>query len=530
MLILTPVILLIITSLVLTVMLFWRPKIGIIWFIAVISAFLTWLIVLFLRLRMPETFSIGSSESNGIFPFITSFRLDKVSWPYAWAITASLLACTLTAVVGLATKAFSRADWVSLPASLVFGGLGLCSVFSGNLNTLLLSWAAFDLLWLFIMLGTNQDHQAIVLAFAIRSAGIFLAIAMAFTQPAGTPLTFPTVDAVGNTILFMAALIRLGSFSVSERSIDQTISNQAFHRFSTIVIASSAFIVITRGSGEILPSLVPLLLGLASIVALLCSLIGLIQYQEPSISWLWIGGMASLVVISALIGEPEASLAWGIALILSGSLFFFMNFIARTNKFLFLLGFLGLSTLPFTPTWQGIRIYPVPGAGSEGGFAWMIWLLAQSFLLVCFSIAMLKPRPSQPATDRWAYVIPPIGLSLLPLTQFTILVIGVPGLTNDLEAFPTLALALFSLVSIALAVIGVRFYPRTPRVSTRISTALNKITPYDWVTHSIGWFFAWITQFVEFIEQLIEGRGGILWTLLFVLLLFALWIQFGAGG
>jgi hypothetical protein len=530
MVILLPILVLFLAALSMTALLFWRPKIGIIWFSAVISAFLAWSIVLFLRLQLPDSFTPITGRSTELVPLVITFRLDKISWPYSLALAASLLAYVLIAVVGLTSKSFNRSEWISLPASLVLGGLGLSAVFSGNLNTLLLSWAAIDLLWLFFMLGTSRDYLVIMLTFAVRAAGIYLAIAMAFTQPAGTPLIFPGLDPAGNTILFLAAFLRLGSMLLNDRFVDQRNTKQTFHVISTVVLAASAMIVVTRESGEIMPSLAPVFVGLTTSLAVIFGLLGLIRYQRSGATWLWISGIASLGVISAIIAQTDASLAWGIALILSGSLLCLLNLSSRAIKFLFVIGFICLSTLPFTPNWQGIRIYPLPGEGFKTGYSWLFWLLAQAFLFASFTMIMLKPRPAQPATERWAHVLPLIGLIFLPVTQITILLIGVPGITNDLQAFPPLSLIVFSLIPIAFTAIGARFFPKTTRVSVRASAFLDRISPYQWISRTIDRVFNGIAHFIGFIDQLIEGEGGILWTMLFVLLLFALWIRFRAGG
>jgi hypothetical protein len=530
MLILLPISLLILVSLALTVMQAWRPRLGIAWLVSAITTFLAWLIVFLMRLRIPETFTIGSAAPPGNMPFTAILRLDNISWVYAWALSASLLAFTFIIATQLTTKESDRPGWASLAASLFFGGLGLCAIFSGNLNTLILTWAGIDLILLFLLLKSSQDQHAVLSAFAVRGLGLFLAIGAALTQPAGGLLTFPIVNTTASTLVFLGAVIRLSSIVISSRNIGSRNSSQEFNLFFNLVIVASALIVITRGSTGILPDLGRILLGISGGSVLLCGLTWFLLYPGAERFWLWITGISALAVIAALMGEAEASLAWGIVLILPGSLMLFTNFRPRFTNTWFLAGLISLSTLPFTPAWQAIRIYPIPGEWFNQGLGWVIWLLAQTLLLAGYIIAMLKPRSPLPGRDRWVEIVYPAGLLALPLTHISILLFGTPGLTNDLQSFPAVSLSLVSLASLALAIAGARFFQRESLFSARFTSGLLKITPYEWVSSGLGGLYRVLSLSIMFVNRILEGEGGILWTLLFLLLLFALWFQFGSGG
>jgi hypothetical protein len=202
----------------------------------------------------------------------------------------------------------------------------------------------------------------------------------------------------------------------------------------------------------------------------------------------------------------------------------------RSVKALFVLGLIGISALPFTPAWQGIRLYPLPSQISGQGIWWWIVMLAQSLLTSCYILFALHPRKALAGAERWVWIVYPLGLAFLPVTQFIILVFGVPGLSNDLLAFPPLYLSWINLVVLALAIAATWIALRAPHLVSKLSTSLARITPYEWCKRGYNVIFTAISRFVHFFDQILEGEGGILWTLLFLLLLIALLIQFAARG
>jgi hypothetical protein len=77
----------------------------------------------------------------------------------------------------LTDVARARADWSAWAASLVLAALGLLAVLAANPLTLLLAWAAIDLVEFFILLnhtGLSRENERVVIAFSVRVAGLLL--------------------------------------------------------------------------------------------------------------------------------------------------------------------------------------------------------------------------------------------------------------------------------------------------------------------------------------------------------------------
>jgi len=528
-LIILPISLLFLTAAILTGLQILKLKSGSTWLVSAILAFVVWVIVMLMRFRIPETLIFGSSKSIITLPFQYILLLDKISWPYAWGLSASLLALILVSATQLSSSLSNRPDRWAWPINLVFGGLGLLAVFSGNLYTMILSWAAIDLIWLFLMLSKAHDHQVALITFTIRAFGLFLAINASYTRPLGEPIIFPIINAPINTLLFMSALVRILSIGWSRKLIGQSDQNQTNSPFIDIVVAATALITVTRSATGLDMRLIQTIIVLTGAIGVICGIAWLLLAKERSNSSFWLVGVSTLAAAAAAQGETQASLAWGIVLLLPGS--FLLYYLAKFRFFIVLLvtAVIGISTLPFTPAWQGIRLYPLPGEILGHSVGWIVLLITQTMLTAGFIRSLLQPRESVSGAERWIWSIYPIGLAILLLTQIMIFIFGLPGLANDLQAFPPLTLAWANLAILILTVSGL-WISRTPSERLeRIRVRLTTITLYESIFRTMRGVFRFISILVHFVNHILEGEGGIIWTLLILILLFALFYQFGIG-
>ena len=530
MLIVLPILLLIGIPLFLVSLRFLRPKTGILWLISALTALAVWIMLMIFRLKIPDsaTFGLGKSLS---FSFITTFLLDKISWPYAWALIASLLAMILTSVVYRSVEDSPSPNWTIWPQGSLLAGLGLSAIFAGNLYTLILSWTAIDLFLLYLMVTNLNSTQDALVSFAIRVAGTFVAIGAILANSQGTPISLPLVNQNVNTLVFIGSLIRLGSIGVSWKARQLSIPQQGMKSFINLVLVTSVLVVITRGSSSgISSNLIPIFLVIISIVAMIFGIMAYLTIKEMWWRFYWIMGFSAISIVAAIQGEVEASLAWGVALLLPGSLILYYYARMRSIYVFLFFGILGISALPFTPAWLGIRIYPIPGQMMEQSIWWLMILLAQSFLTACFILVTIHQRQALGGAERWVWIVYPLGLIFLVVTQYTILIFGIPGLSNDLLAFPSLIFSWINLAVIALTIGVMWTIHRANQSLSRLYLHLARITPYAWCERAYQVIFIIIRRFLQFIDQILEGKGGILWTLLFLLLLIALLIQFTARG
>ena len=169
MIILLPAAILILFALVLLMVRFFVPESRYYWLVAVFGSLLG-LIGVFVwqtQISLVREFSIWRSTS--VFSQSPTFHADGIAWPFAVSLLALNAAIIITAVV--------RSN-VPIPfnfvGTLVLTSLGVLAVSADNPLTLVMIWAAIDLVELITQLRFVEDpklSERVVIAFASRAAG-----------------------------------------------------------------------------------------------------------------------------------------------------------------------------------------------------------------------------------------------------------------------------------------------------------------------------------------------------------------------
>lgn len=524
-LILVPLLILLAASLVMLVIRLYRPRFAYFWLVAAWGVLLSWPSVLLARLRLPLELPLMDWQPAELFPLSPVLLMDRISWPFALSLATLVLAVILTDVARAA-----EADWRAWANSMTIAALGILAVLAGNPLTLLLAWAIIDLIELIILLGQVRQSRArnrVVVAFSARVAGILLVIwAGAVARASGSPLTFSSISPQISVYLLLAAGLRLGVLPLHMPFLQEVPLRRGLGTLLRLVPVAASLVMLVRSAAVGAPaSLSPYLVFLAGLAALYGGLSWASANDELDGRPFWILGMAALSVAAAARAQPEASLAWGIALLLSGGLLFLSSARHRFLLPLSLLGLLGISALPFTPAWQGVRLYSPPFSPILP-----IFLIAQALLMIGYLRHALQPGHSLAGMERWTWVIYPWGLALLPLAHFVISWWGQPGLVEGSQIFPSLISTWPALAILILAGLMVAWNLRAPLVPLKAINSLRQFFSFNWLYsllwngyHTLGRVFA-------FINLIFEGEGGILWTLLLLTLLLSLLVQRSAGG
>jgi hypothetical protein len=234
----------------------------------------------------------------------------------------------------------------------------------------------------------------------------------------------------------------------------------------------------------------------------------------------WIITLASLAIASALRGNPLGSVAWGVALVLVGSALFLASIQHKIlQRVLLIAGLWGISSLPFSPT--------APGWESGVGPSWAAWLAwpmlvaAQALLAAGFIRHAARPAASVPldAQIAWARNIYPIGIGL-PLA--TLILLGLFG-WDGARSLGTLPAGL-SAAALTLALLWL-----TPRLRWLNPLRAHWVRPQQTEPSRLDSFYnpVWnlyrtFGRMSESISAALEGDGGILWALLFLVLFLSL--------
>jgi len=234
--------------------------------------------------------------------------------------------------------------------------------------------------------------------------------------------------------------------------------------------------------------------------------------------------MAGLAIYSSINGNQIATLAWTLALILSGSVLFLFSARGRILTVIPLLAVIGFTGLPFTPTvvgWQGIII-------SGGLFRNFLMILSVSIIILGYLRHATIIGELLAQKEKWIWITYPLGLFILILTQWFIFLI------SDLEWYLT-GILVASITAFLLPLIIfflIRRFLRESdyaeflqRVLQPVGNLIISFLSFRWVYNLIWSFLGLIQRLVNVLTNIFEGQGGIVWVIVFLVMLISLVIS-----
>jgi hypothetical protein len=496
-----------------------RPNHRFAWLIAAGGAFLAWASVLLWQARMPLLLELPAWGSGALFADSPFFLADHVNWPYALALTTLGLAVILTAVVRENFPA--PFPWAG---ALTLIGFGLLAVLADNPLTLVVVWAALDVTELLTQLVSVEGHasERVVAGFAARTVGMGLVLWAGWVSLSrGVALDFRSPLPEAGVYLILAAGLRLGVLPLHLAYDTESAVRRGFGTALRLVSAASSLVILARIPAQGITSpLAPVLLLLVAAAGVYGGWMWMRSPDELAGRPYWVITLSSLAIASALRGNPIGSVAWGVALILAGGALFLSSVQHKIlQRVLLVAGLWGISSLPFSPTASGW------GAGADILWAsWLSWpmlITAQALLAAGFIRQTLRPASSVPldAQMAGARTIYPIGIGL-PLAVLVLL--GLFGW--DGARLPGTLPAGLTAAALTAALLWL-----TPRLRWLNPVRAHWIRPQESEPSRLDSFYNafWhlyrsLGRLSESISAMLEGDGGILWALLFLVLFLSL--------
>ena len=522
---LLPILLLLSTVMIMiAIRLIW-PEFAYHWLIAAIGALAAWLIMLMAGFQLPQSLNLTSWESQGFFSVSPALLLDRLSWPYAVALATLALAVILSDVARA-----PESDWSAWSGSLVLAALGIFTILAENPITLLLGWTVIDLAELLVLLSQVQEsrvREKVVVTFSARIFGAGLLImAVLVTRSLGNSLSFEVIPSSASLILVLVAGLRLGVLPLHLPFIREVQLRRGLGTMARLVPAATSLVLLVRSaaataeSGEVI-AWRPVILAFSGIVALYGGAAWALADDELDGRPAWILGMASFSVAGAVLGEPSASLSWGMALLLSGGLLFLTSVRDRRLIWLSGLGLLAISALPFTPTWNGARIF-------FGPFTLLLlpFFIAQVLFLVGYARHVLREGETMVGAERWVWLIYPLASGLLMLILFLFGWWSNPGVEDVPIAGWWVGIAAASMAGL----VGIGARRRMLQVSDKFLVLFGGLLSFNWLYRFLWLSYRAVGDLIGFLTTVLEGEGGVLWALLLIVLFTLMFSGLGLGG
>jgi len=505
------------TAVTLLVLRFFTPSFRHNWLFAVGGTLLAWISALIWQVSLPINLRFTIWQPALLFSQSPTFVADGTSWAFVLSLITLCLAILVTAAVR--PQFPSPVSWVG---TLVLTSLGMLAVVAENPLTLVLIWAAIDLVELATQIWFVQDtrlSERVTIAFASRAAGILILLwADVIGSASGQPLDFRLTSPQSGLFLVLAAGLRLGVLPLHLPYPSESALRRGFGTGLRMVSAASSLILLARIPATSINSpLTPYLLILVSLAALYGGWMWLRAPDDLTGRPFWLIGMGSLAIASTLRANPVGAAAWGCALILAGgSLFLFSEPNRWLTRALYVSVF-GISALPFSITSTGWL------SGGTGYWLSFPVLIAAHAMLIAGYIRHLQrtlTRASNEEQPIWGKNVYPFGISLLFLTT---IVLGLFGWSGALKFGNLFVAILTSILTIGLLWL-------TPRLRILSPVRAHWVRPesaswLDWGYRSLWELYRLLGRISNSFLNMLEGESGLMWTLLFLVLFITVFTQ-----
>lgn len=504
------------TALVMLALRLTRKDFGYHWLIAGGAVFVAWVMIIVAGFNLPMKLQLSAWDLRTAYPNSISLSVDQISWSFALGLGTLIFATLITDVV----RAYDL-DWSNWASSLLITAIGLIGILSENLLTFILAWTAFDLITAIVLLmqlnSGRSRRQAVYVFFAHLLGTVSLLIAGVISINDNNSILLESTSANALTFIVLAAGFRLASIRADLPLQGDSIKERSLGTVVSLVSAAIVIVFLVRVAAaiervDVTTNLWGFLFSLVGLVSLLSAVAWLIAKDELDGRHAWITAMSSFVLGAVFLSQPEAGLAWGMALLFSGGVIFLASVRERFSLWITLLGLIGIATLPFTPSWSGLGLFSFPL-----NLAMILYLAALGLIVWGFARHAIQIIIEPSGLERWIRVVYPLGLLITPVVHFGWGLVYRPGIGE----IPLLGWVLGILIC-ALSFLGFMWQRRGGSIPYNLENGIRIFLDLGWFSGVLRLLFAYISRLILFISSVLEGEGGILWVLLWVVLFLAL--------
>ena len=228
----------------------------------------------------------------------------------------------------------------------------------------------------------------------------------------------------------------------------------------------------------------------------------------------WIIGMGALAVSAALGGNNTGSAAFGLALVLLGSLIFFYSHFTRPASLVVSITLLTGLGLPFTLTASAWASPQIPY-----WWTWPLLLGAHVLLMAGLARFVLMERPTLPEEQAWQNIIYPPALGVVTAAAF---LLGAWGWKGAFQAGTWRPGLLIAALTGGLIWLRLRLKILAEGQSEPELVRGPPLVTLDQLSAAAWSLYYGARRISDLIAETLEGDGGILWTLLLLVLFITL--------
>ena len=524
MLILVPILLLLLFAAIIQFLGGYRHlSIGSTWLITAGSVILVWIILIVFRAILPGGLSIDNWNPLGISSDQLVYKLSENTWIFAFLLVSLLVATILTDTVRFG-QGNNLTTWTG---SMLLTTVGLFSIYSQTLLAVIISWAIIDIVEIGILISVikhQRIHSAAVVEFGLRFMGTMLVIAALILSKSQNVIEGSTqFSHAVYLLLILGATLRLG---VLPLHVPLT-ANLPIRRSLGTILRFVAPISVLSFLSQVQPQLQYANVILLFIpIALVTALYGAVKWTTASNELTgrpyWMLGFSGLVLASYVQGHIETIVALSIVLVLGGGYIFLRSSASRFSTILGVVCLLVMTGLPYTPTspiWSSS-----PSSGTA--FANLVYSITLFILFIGFLRHILRSKKEDTPKEMWMQLFYSVGLILLVLIPWITIIWRFSAIRSQMNWVGPI----FSVMICGLSFVIVR--TRAPRLllenpaykkvmapAAIVGKILGEFFTFEWFYLLFRRIYSLLTLPIKFFVNILEGDGGLLWSLLFLALI-----------
>ena len=508
-----------------------KKRVGSAWAVALVASTLAWLTLFIMRLFLPFDMALFSWQPVELFNASLALRLDYFNWPYAIAVLTLCVANIFTETT-IASIERSANRWI---ASLTVTSLTILSLASATPLTLSISWSLIDiseLLYHAHAADPQQNKDGLMRTFAMRVLSNFaLVLATAVAWHIQPNFNLTEIPAPAGLFFLLAAGLRLGVLPIHlpfTKTDGQKIPTNFLFDLAPVASALALIAQLPSDFLTVNTTLLIIVQILSAIAMLYASMMWISRKTVTEGRPYWIIALAAFALQCALNGNPASSRVWGLALLLSGGLLFAFNPPIRRIRFIPALGLIGLTGLPFTLAasgWQGVL-------GANFSIISVLVITSHSLLTLGYARYIIEASGAVTGLEKHARFTYPLGLIIIFQTILLLGLIAWPGvLTPGIWWAGVASLVLSALAFLIRHLTGITdltqdLPAKLPffRILSPVILFIRRFFSLSWLYSAAYWLYQQLNQLERFIKNVIEGEGGLLWSIVFLLIMMLLFI------
>ena len=492
-------------------------RFSLIWLTAFVAAAAAWGGLIWAAWQLPLRMRFGMwADIPGLFGGSNGLVMDQISWPLGFSLVSIGLAAVLSSLIRTPTVTPGN-----LAGILALTGLGLASVNAAAVSVLLISWTALDLYELVLQLNNTRDRQIserIVISFSGHLMGTLLvSLAVGLSGLA----TFDLVELPEQVslLIVLAAAFRLGVIPIQPPILPVLVPKHGIQTVMRLAPAAAAMSVLARAAFIGVPPAwsTPML-----VVVMAAGLYGGWNWMKSADDTAgrpyWIIAFAALGVSAVILKAPEAVIAWGVGLVSSGGLLFLRAKKGHSLIWLYGLSVLLMIGLPSTPSWAMSELIRAN---------WLPWgVIVLVIMLLLMGGYLRHAGNQQPDTERHVVGVYTLYIAALSLGLASLVFAGLlPVILEGPRNWPWWP-GLILIGGLAVLALARRRGLKTPGIAW--SDAVQDI-PIRIFYSTLWRLYRLSGRGVGLLSRILEGQSALLWAIMLLAFLIAIFTQLGIG-